>query len=325
MPGTTLLALRILMSIDVARAICLGDFFAAPEPEKARRLWDAGIYDASVTFFTAGQKLDEAAAQKLARSAAGDETRSFSFGDCPTEKPRLKKTEKSWLALFTAPTAAKITANELNVGGSSSCTEISVRWVGSSGVSHPLEKKSAKSKDDFWQLPAKDGVVTVTCGHDLPLAKPSDLGPELWFSIPTGKGPSIRAPHQELLANTQDTKKSFMTWINSVRADEKKMPLKRIDEASSMPGVPDLTSDSTPIHDRKSLRTMKELGNKKLGLVMTGENRVVAATLADSAWLFWNSPRHRDLLLDPKASHALIQSKSNKGQGIVLSVVLFSR
>ncbi len=318
-----MLALRILMSTEIARAICLGDFFTTPEPEKAKLLWDAGIYDASVAFFTAGQKLDEPTARKFAVSNAGTETRSFSFGDCPTEKPGFKKNEHSWLALFTAPTAAKITGNQLKIDGSTSCTEISVRWVGASGVSRALEKKLDASKNGFWELPAKDGVATVTCGHDRPRSKPSDLGPELWFSIPTGKGPSKRAPHQELLANASDAKKSFMTWINSVRADEKKLPLEGIDEASNMPGVPDLTANSTPFHDRKSLRAVKELARKKIGFEMTGENRVVAATLADAAWLFWNSPRHRDLLLDARSSHALIQSKANKG--IVLSILLFSK
>ena len=325
MPGTTLLALRILMSIDVARAICLGDFFTATEPEKAGILWDAGIYDASVNFFTVDQKLDEPTARKFAIGAASIDTRSFSFGHCPREKAGVKKNEKSWLALFTAPTPAKITGNRLTIGDLSSCAEVSARWIGPSGVSRPLEKKSDESKDGFWELPAKDGVATVTCGHDQPPTKTSDLGPELWFSIPTGKGPPDRAPHQELLANAADPKKSFMTWINSVRADEKRLALERIDEAMGMPGAPDLTTASTPLHDRKALRRLKESGKKKPGLELTGENRVVTATMADAAWLFWNSPRHRDLLLDARSSQALIQSKTNKGQGIVLSIVLFSK
>jgi len=282
MPGTTLLALRILMSIDVARAICLGDFFTAPEPEKARILWDAGIYDASVNFFTVDQKVDEPTARKFAIGAASTQTRSFSFGHCPSETGDLKKTEKSWLALFTAPTATKITGNRLKIGGLSSCAEMSARWVGPSGVGSPLEKKGNDSKAGFWQLPAKDGVATITCGHDQPRTKTSDLGPELWFSIPTGKGPTNRLPHQELLTDAPDPKKSFMTWINSVRADEKRLALERIDEETSMPGVPDLTTASTPLHDRKALLRLKESGNKKLGLELTGENRVVAATLADA-------------------------------------------
>ncbi len=315
MPGTTLLALRILMSTEVARAICLGDFFMAPEPEKAKILWDAGIYDASVTFFTVDQRLDEATARKLALGAASNETRSFSFGNCPADKNAdLKKTEKTWLALFTAPAAAKISGSDLKIDGSSTyCTETSLRWVGTSGP----------SRDLTWKLPTQDGVATFTCGHDQPGAKTSDLGPELWFSIPTGKGPAINAPHQELLGKTTDPEKSFVFWINSVRAEEKKLPLEIVDVKSGLHGFPDLMSKSTPFHDRNALRSLKKLGRKKLGLELTGENRVVAATLTDAAWLFWNSPRHRDLLLDTSSTHALIQSNTKKG--IVMSVVLFSK
>lgn len=323
MPGTTLLALRILMSTEFARAICLGEFFMAPEPEKAKILWDAKIYDASVAFFTVDQKIDESIARKFAGTGASRETKSFSFGACPVEKVGPTKSDKSWLAIFTAPASAIIIGEKLIIPLPSPCAATSVRWVGTAGVSRGLEKIREKSEDGGWLLPAKDGIVTVTCGHDQPSVKASDLGPELWFSIPTGKGPPNTVPHQKLLGPSKDPQKAFLAWINAVRDDEKKVPLKMLDEASALAGVPDLTSKSTPFHDRDNLKKIKKLAREKLGLEMIGEDRVVAATLLDSAWLFWNSPRHRDLLLSQKSSRALIQINTKKG--ITLSAVLFAK
>ena len=80
-----------------------------------------------------------------------------------------------------------------------------------------------------------------------------------------------------------------------------------------------LSIDTSVAHDRLLLkRVAAGLGSHDLHFV--GEDRARAADLSRVAWLLWNSPRHRALLLDKSATHAGIAIKEVRGE--MLAVVV---
>ncbi len=316
-----MLGLRLLLSTEIARAVCLGDFFSAPEPAKAKILWDGGVYDASVAVFTTDTKLDAAAARSSAEKSGHPEARSYAFGACPGDagkKSPAISSPKSWLAIFTASAPAQLNGLELVL--SEEVRKFCPNWLVRSAGRQGSSQNVAEKLPGRWLLPDADGIVTVTCSHD-DAARASDRGPELWYSIPTGKGPAPEVPHRNILSQKADHQKSaLLTWINALRQDNGLGQLKE----ARLPGAPDLTAIKTPFHDRKALEKIRKVAHSgKLKLVLSGENRVLARTEQDAAWLWWNSPRHRDLLIKPEATHALIQTRA-VGHSLIVSLVLFS-
>ena len=311
------LALRIIASTEIARAVCLGDFFRATEPEKARIMWDAGVYDAGVQFFTTGSSLNDTTAADVAKEHGRKGVGSFAFGTCPDSKSG----PRTWIAFFPSPVAATIVDDLLNVPAKGACEELMVRSVGLTGPSQKVGNVSGGR----WKLPRKNGIVTVTCSHDAPTAKkPSRTGPELWFSIPTGKGPASTVPGDEFLKDanqTQDFKRALATWINKVRDLEGLTTLRQV----SLPDAPDLSKSATPLHDRKLMAKLRAIARKHEELALTGEDRVIARSLQDAAWLLWNSPRHRDLLLSVSSRSILVQTTTDAVTGMTTaSLLLFS-
>ncbi|NDE15556.1 hypothetical protein EBZ80_11565 [bacterium] len=311
------LALRIIASTEIARAVCLGDFFRATEPEKAHMMWDAGVYDAGVKFFTTESRLDNATAGIVAREKSGAGVRAFGFGTCPDGKSGAR----SWIAFFPSAVAANVKNENLILPEAKDCTDLVVRFVGPSGPSQSVDRVS----DGRWKLPRQNGIVTATCSHDGAAGKkPSRMGPELWFSIPTRQGPASTVPDSEFLKETnppQDFKRTLATWINKVRERENLGPLRQI----SLADAPDLSKSATPLHDRKLMSQLAAIALKVEQLALTGEDRVLARSAQDAAWLLWNSPRHRDLLLSVNSNSILIQTTTDTATGMTTaSLLLFS-
>jgi len=311
------LALRIIASTEIARAICLGGFFRATEPEKARIMWDAGVYDAGVQFFTTESRLDDAIAGNIAREKSGTWVRAFGFGACPDGKSGAR----SWIAFFPSAVAANVKNENLILPETKDCTDLMVRFVGPSGPSQTIDRVS----DGRWKLPRQNGIVTATCSHDgAAEKKPSRMGPELWFSIPTRKGPASTVPDSEFLKDTnppQAFKRTLATWISKVRERENLGPLRQI----SLTDAPDLSKSATPLHDRNLMAQLDAIARKIEQLALTGEDRVLARSAQDAAWMLWNSPRHRDLLLSANSNSILIQTTTDAATGMTTaSLLLFS-
>lgn len=311
------LALRIIASTEIARAICLGDFFRAPEPEKARILWNSGIHDAGVQFYTTDARLDRASAENVARKNAGTGTRAFAFGPCPEEKSGPPSTisstsARSWMAFFQAPAELKVRGDRFEIPGGDACANFVVRSVTVTGPSQSVDRAA----DGSWKIPPQDGLVTVTCSHDRAGSPDAARqGPELWYSVPSGKGPAPMNP----------VPGSLFAWINEARKLENLHPLSPI----RLRHAPDLSKAQTSLHDRKKLREIAALARNQQKLSLVGEDRVIARSTEDAAWLLWNSPRHRDLLLSKDARSIMVQETKNKPddkrQGtITSSLLLFS-
>ncbi len=136
-----------------------------------------------------------------------------------------------------------------------------------------------------------DGVVSVTCW---PLDR--NKGPELWYLMPVGKG-----PYRGVL-NVEALERGLFTWINSVRQREGQAPLK---VGVLTPKQIKSLAATGLVHQREILLSLKQEFEQK-GFSFVGEDRVIGRSLPEKAWLLWNSPRHRDLLLHPEATHAVL-------------------
>lgn len=137
------------------------------------------------------------------------------------------------------------------------------------------------------------GLASVTC---LPLQ--AQFGPIPWAMIPTLEF-GLSAPMVEQVRDPQ----TLGDWVNHLRSRE---GLPRLEVQTDINRqVAKMTADliqdnQTVTHHRPLLQHVRQqLAQAKFELL--GENRVKADTYKKMAWLLWNSPRHRRLVLNPKA------------------------
>ena len=164
-----------------------------------------------------------------------------------------------------------------------------------------------------------DGVLGVTCQPP----RPRFQGPVLWYLAPIGRGPENAVPAAAALAAAagQDPAAGqaarLMSWVNAIRRAETLRPLafkKEINEEASV-----LAIDPTLMHDRAML---KKVGAslEDVNVRLVGEDRVKGQSVDAMAWLLWNSPRHRDLLLNKTATSAGIAMRTQGGQTLAILV-----
>lgn len=150
----------------------------------------------------------------------------------------------------------------------------------------------------------ESGVISLTC-----LPKENHWqGPVVWYLAPVKKGPRKFVPHTKLLTaqnNLKNPSSNMLQWVNAIRADEKLPPLQELPTTYTKP-LKNLVASRSIVHDRLLLKDVqKQL--KVRSATFLGENRVKGRQTTDMAWLLWNSPRHRSLLLNEKATHISTQ------------------
>lgn len=109
----------------------------------------------------------------------------------------------------------------------------------------------------------------------------------------------------------------LMSWINAVRRAESLKPVVFKNSLNDEASV--LAIDPTLTHNRAMLRKVGDsldAGNVRL----IGEDRVKGRTAEVMAWLLWNSPRHRALLLDKSATVAGLAVKDLRDETLVVLV-----
>jgi hypothetical protein len=127
-----------------------------------------------------------------------------------------------------------------------------------------------------------DGSVSVVCQNEVP---------EEWFLAPVGKGPPSTAP----LVSQKD----LLAWLNAIRKTG---------------GLGDVTNKVFPKshghfevqHSASELQEVAAIA-KKQNLYLLNESRVIATDLKEAATLLWNSPHHRQAILNKDARYASIQ------------------
>lgn len=179
-----------------------------------------------------------------------------------------------------------------------------------------LEAPRALSMDqgsiDLNHLP--DGVVSLTCQ---PRA-PRWAGPVLWYLAPVGaKGATQEIPEASaLLTASASVPERLSAWILRLRAAAGLTPVSFTEPLQKAAGQ--LAANGGISHDRQQLQKVAS-GLEALQVRFLGEDRVRASDAMEMAWLWWNSPRHRELLLNPAATQmGLAQRRVGQATLVVL-------
>ncbi len=153
--------------------------------------------------------------------------------------------------------------------------------------------------------PLGDGVIGVTCQPKAPRWR----GPTLWYLYPTGNGPRDSVPEAEVFAESpaMPVADLLAAWVNRIRLKEGLKALEFKAELTEQAGL--LAVDGSLSHDRLLLKKTAGLLLDTAKLRLIGEDRVRARDVQAMAWLWWNSPRHRSLILNIEATAAGLASR----------------
>lgn len=291
------------------------NFKAAACDEKASGLpfasWSAGVFDAQIE----GRRLETASGLPVAPDQARRKARALA---------RVKRYEgyaaglcdngAAWVAAF--PSALPLVAvdkDHLKVPVAAlerACESWRADYASAKGG---VPQKLAPKGDLIGLKGLHDGVVSITCQPQ----KPRWQGPVLWYLYPVGNGPAKEAPATDTMA-TGEAAAGLPAWVNRVRIGEGLKPVAFTKAMSEEANI--LTIDSSLTHNRLLLkRASDSLSGHAIHFL--GENRVKGANPAASAWLLWNSPRHRALLLDKEATVAGYAQREIRGER--MSVLVF--
>lgn len=255
--------------------------------------WAAGVYDAQIEgrFMNRrdglpvdAERLEhKAKALALVRGLGG-----YSFGSCENGK-------RGWILALPAPHPVRVVAKgrlQMPVQDLAARCETYRVDFASSRSFEAKELQLERGIVDSLRL--GDGVLSITCQPKMPRWR----GPVLWFLVPTGIGPQRAAPESEALSAKVE---SLGPWINRIRGKAGLRPFSFPGRLKAQADI--LAVDGSVTHDRQLLKKVSDhLGNERVKLL--GEDRVKGDSTEVMAWLLWNSPRHRALILNREATAA---------------------
>lgn len=273
--------------------------------ESTASLQDLGIYDVQLELaFTEAVKDPKAFAESFALE---NKHRGFAYGHCKDQRKWIisSPSPDAVLQLIEAKKILKIDTEALT----SICASYDVDGI-QKGIEAPVSlAKGLKPGAKPTEIPFQKelfATVTLTC-HPKDKAKEGD---ELWALFQLSPPETLRD-----LADEKD----FRSWINELRRRNNLAPLDKGDKS-----LQDLADESAAV---KNLRHPRELLLQKKGelkkakIDLLGENRASAKTFRGLAELFWNSPTHRRLLLNPRANQIALKT-TDKGDEKLLVMVL---
>jgi hypothetical protein len=279
--------------------------------------WALGIFDAQLDgrFLESSRipsdKLREAVEQKAKSIARLNFPGGYAFGVCPGGL-------KAWALSMPAATPLRL------MEGSKSfmvpihhlakrCTSWTVDYVKAIGGPPRQLQPNSKGLLDIRGL--ERGGISLTCQPRYP----TWAGPVLWYLMPVGGLPDQIPPMGEELS-TGHLGTSLASWIQKIRAKEGLRPLIFSEVVSK---YADLLAVSGTLQHNKSQQAFVERLMKESRILAIGEDRVQGSSAKIMAWLLWNSPRHRRLLLDPQAT--LFGIGSTAAHEDTLAVVMTGR
>ena len=283
-----------------------------------KNLWKEGIFDAGLITYiieVKGQNPTKTIKTELKKLLKAERHRGYAWGHC--------RQHRYWIATTPSPTPLVKKSLNFIINQSQLASHCSSFRIDFGGAEYGFPRKlfsskllSSQPKKEITINPSLlgEGTITVTCSP-----KSKQIGSQMWFMLPSKDGPLQRPIMHELLTGKSG---SLTGWINAIRREHELEPLnshnQKIQEASTI-----LLDRNTSITHLKP--HLKEMRNSlsKLGGRFLGENRVHSASDEESAWLLWNSPRHRYLLLLRKANSINILKKPTRSSQ--LSVLVFSR
>ena len=288
---------------------------------QARDLWKKGIYDAGVQVFllkpTGQSPLAGSLASKAQELAASQHHKGYSFGHCPNRST-------SWVATTPAPIPLQQAEGHttLNMSHLRHFCRLFRADYAPAGMAKPrkllLHSEAIKHRSASLSTALLGrGSLSVSCRP----RKPKWLGQVLWYLAPVGEGPypQLTDLGQE---RSPPLRQGLFEWINKTRRE---MGIQELAHRHSP--LHDVTQtlieeNLTVAHNRRDLGKASGLVKQNSGAFI-GENRVMAKSLAEAAWLLWNSPRHRHLLLSTKATH--MATSSRQVGSSELAVMVFAK
>lgn len=307
--------LRSDIGDKLANQLCIGQ-----KGLSIHDLWGRGIYDAQLEgHFMTIKKGMVAPPELLAKAAeilAGrTDHNGVHYGTCTANST-------GWVITSPAPgNHVKIGDNEsINFNWSQIrpyCNEAHIDYAAASGGrarNLMVLKHSNGTEVTVNTAFLVPGTVSLTCYPKYG----KNLGPELWFLVPVKGGPPAQAPTLEVLVKKPDKPEAaFMRWINELRGSAHLPALARLPSGLGNPGQKLLAQNDTIHHQIAHLEQVQSMLRGSGGLFI-GEDRVKGGNWGDMAWLLWNSPRHRDLLLTNKANRLAVTMISAKGEKLVV-------
>ena len=158
-----------------------------------------------------------------------------------------------------------------------------------------------------------DGVLSLSCQPRTPRWQ----GPVLWYLAPVGQGPEMAPPDAESFA-VSSAASALVPWLQRLRAKQGLVPLASSDQLSE--AAANLVADASLVHNRQLLQKAAAAA-KVNDILLLGEDRVRAHDVASMAWLLWNSPRHRQLLLNNDANAIGLASRAIDDDQLAVIVV----
>lgn len=277
------------LGLAFGNAVCPGG-----SPDRRAAAWTANVFDAQVE----GRYLEKIGARPVRQVDAERKAKtlaqtrrygSYAAGVCANGD--------GWAIAFPAPVglAPIDLAGRLHLPGdalASRCEGFRADYAKSEGGA-PVPLAIRNNIVDIGKLAA--GTVSITCQPKTPRWQ----GPILWYLRPVGKGPADAIPEADALAQASEPAAALTTWINRVRRKEGLAAVEIAAAASEQAAL--LAVDGSLTHDRQGLRKAEAL-LKTQDIRFLGEDRVRGIAAQDMAWLLWNSPRHRGLILNKDAT-----------------------
>jgi hypothetical protein len=267
-------------------------------------LWAHGVVDANVTVEQVVRRDGHSAVMKdlatMAIDLAKNRTASgFAFGICsdPT---------RAWVATVPAGMPLTVADSMITVPDTKPfCRQVEVHHVASdTGHATPLVPQNGVINTKS----LAKGTLSFTCSPRLPVWQ----GPVLWFLAPIGGGPGSDPPARDSLTQFTQPEHKIANWVNAIRSEQHLPPLQHEREGELQSAVLSLSLQPTLTHDQRKIDSTHR--HLKGSYVFQGEDRVAGSDIATMAWLLWNSPRHRDLLLRPDSNTIAINVKKRHGQ-----------
>lgn len=290
-------------------------------PYTVEMLWAQGIYDAQIEGQTlkgdSAQKLPEQMLPKIAeRFAAKNQHGGYAAGRC----------DQNSLWVVSTPSPSRLATLENNsviidvAQAREKCKNIVVDYAAAKGGKpRSLNFDNTLNRASIHLNLLDAGTLSITCKPK----EPSWLGPMVWYLFPVNKGPLALVPHVDLLETPQsEDGQRLLAWINAVRTDQSLPPLAIEHPQLNLVAQEFVNKNNTVRHDLRHFQfAQKKL--QKLLAKFVGENRVRAGDIKTMAWLLWNSPQHRAMLLHQNATHVSVAMQNLKDEK--LAVLAFAQ
>lgn len=289
--------------------VCAGD--TSPSPQD---VWKLGLHDAQINAMRSNYAVGEQSLVNQTRIELQKRRHhGYAYGQCPDGN-------HSWI--ITTPATGDLidfASDGLHVNlplMAKACASVDIDFAAEDGgMPRNLLRRGKAGEIAALINPhfLHPGTLSVTC-HPKDKKK---SGPELWAlaAVRGANGSDGDLPDP----STAFEMKDFYSWLQKRRSDQGLANLK-INPPELQALAEELSKENSLKHPRALLNERgRDLKKKKISLL--GENRAAAANLSEMAWLLWNSPQHRRLILNPKANSLGLAVKGNGREKLLVMVV----